>query len=58
VEINTAADTMAKRMKTGFKGSCCWLQQYPKTHGNANRRTFDEAEAVESPRKKNLSELE
>ena len=54
MEINTAADTMAKLVKTGFKRSCCCLQQYPKTHGNANRRTFDEAEAVVSPRKKSV----
>jgi hypothetical protein len=43
---------MAKLMKTEFKGSGCWLQQYPKT----NRRTFDEVEGVE-PLRKNLSEL-
>ena len=51
-KINTAADSIAKFMKTEFKENGCWLQQYPKTHGNANRLTFDEAEGVELFRKK------
>ena len=55
VQINPVADTMAKLMKTEFNGSGCWLRQHPKTHGNADRPTFDEDEGVESLGKKNLS---
>ena len=59
VEISHAADTMTEHMKTEFKGSGCWLHQFSKTHGNANRLTFDEAEGVEPFRKKkNLPEVE
>jgi hypothetical protein len=54
VEINTAANIMIRLMKTEFKGTGCWLQQFPKTHGNAKRRTFDEAEGVEPFRKKSV----
>jgi len=52
VQINTSADTMAKLMKTEFNGSGCWLRQHLKTHGNANRPTFDEDEGFEPFRKK------
>jgi hypothetical protein len=52
MEVNIATNTMAEHITTEFKGSVCWLQQYPKTHGNANRRKVDEAERVEPFRKK------
>jgi len=52
VQINPAADSMAKIKKTEFSGNGCWLRQHPKTHGNANRPTFDEDEGIEPFRKK------
>jgi hypothetical protein len=46
VEINSAADTLAKHTKTEFKASGSWLQQFSKRHGNAKRSKLDEVEEV------------
>jgi hypothetical protein len=43
--------TITEHIETEFKGNVCWLQQYPKTLGNANRRMLVEAEGVETFRK-------